>query len=121
MTNKKQEAKPFTFSKFEHINQIIAKVGARIEADEAHAKQFTFHKFNHGTQRGVEAKADGSLNGVAFEAVRFTKVSKGWEVSLLPAGFLLRSEAGHGCFATLKEAKRHALKHSTIRSNSYKP
>lgn len=93
------------------VDQIIAKVTAQIEADESHAKQFTFAKFEHGSRKGVEAKVDGKFNGVAFSLVRFTKVSKGWEVSLLPKGNYY-FEAGHGYFDTLKEAKRHALKNS---------
>jgi len=112
MTNQKQEAKKFTFSKFEHINQLIAEVTARIEADKAHMKQFTFSKFEHGARRGVEAKVDGNLNGVAFSLARFTKVPAGWEVSLLPEGHGY-FETGHGYFDTLKEAKRHALKYSS--------
>lgn len=95
----------------EKIDQLIAEVTARIEADEAHAKQFTFTKFNRGTQRGVQAQVNGSFNCVAFEAVRFTKSSNGWRVSLVPKGQTFFEE-GHGCFATLKEAKRHALKNS---------
>lgn len=95
----------------EKIDQLIAEVTARIAADEAHAKQFTFHKFNHGTHRGVHAEVDGNFNGVAFEAVRFTKSSNGWRVSLVPKGEYYYEE-GHGCFATLKEAKRHALQYS---------
>ncbi len=93
------------------VEQIIAKVTAQIEADEAHAKQFTFTKFEHGSLKGVETKVDGSFNGVAFSLVRFTKVSKGWEVSLLPKGNYY-FQSGHGYFDTLKEAKRHALKNS---------
>ena len=93
------------------VDQIIAKVTAQIEADESHAKQFTFAKFEHGSRKGVEAKVDGKFNGVAFSLVRFTKVSKGWEVSLLPKGNYY-FQSGHGYFDTLKEAKRHALKNS---------
>ncbi len=95
----------------EQIDQIIAKAIARIEADEAHAKQFTFTKFYYGIRRGVQCQVDGSFNGVAFSLVRFTKVSKGWEVSLLPKGNYY-FQSGHGYFDTLKEAKRHALKYS---------
>ena len=95
----------------EQIAQIIAEATTRIEADEAHAKQFTFTKFNHGTRRGVHAEVDGNFNGVAFEAVHFTKSSNGWRVGLVPKGQYYFEE-GHGCFATLKEAKRRALKHS---------
>lgn len=95
----------------EKIEELIAEVTARIAADEAHAKQFTFHKFNHGTHRGVHAEVDGNFNGVAFEAVRFTKSSNVWRVSLVPKGEYYYEE-GHGCFSTLKEAKRHALQYS---------
>ena len=95
----------------EQVAQIIAKVTAQIEADEAHAKQFTFTKFNHGTRKRYHAEVDGKFNGVAFEAVHFTKSSNGWTVGLVPKGQTYFEE-GHGCFATLKEAKRHALKNS---------
>jgi hypothetical protein len=93
------------------VVQIIAKVTAQIEADEAHTKQFTFTKFNRGTRRSVNAEVDGNFNGVAFEAVRFTKSSNGWRVSLVPKGQYYFEE-GHGYFSTLKEAKRHALQYS---------
>ena len=104
----------------EKIDELIAEVTARISAEEAHAKQFTFTKFNHVehvscgdsfNREGVETKVDGNFNGVAFEAVRFTKSSNGWRVSLLPKGEYYY-EKGHGCFSTLKEAKRHALQYS---------
>jgi len=93
------------------VEQIIAKVTDQIPADEAHVKQFTFTKFEHGLLKGVETKVDGKFNGVAFSLVRFTKVSTGWEVSLLPKGNYY-FQSGHGYFDTLKEAKRHALKNS---------
>ena len=120
MTNQEQIDQIIAKVNAQIAAEIIAKVNAQIAADEVHAKQFTFTKFNHGAhvscghsfkRKGVEAKVDGSFNGVAFSVVRFTKVSKGWEVSLLPKGDYY-FEAGHGCFSTLKEAKRHALKNS---------
>ena len=95
----------------EQVAQIIAEVTARIEADEAHTKQFTFTKFERGTKKGVQAKVEGSFNGIAFEMVTFTKVAKGWEITLLPKGDFRFTES-QGKFETLKEAKRHALKNS---------
>jgi len=88
------------------IDQIIAEVEARNEAEKDLLKQFTFKKGSWFT--GYEVKANGSFEGLDFWMVRFEKTGAGW----VAFPICERQATEPKRFETLHQAKINILKNA---------